>query len=61
MNNEMQVNKTADVLQERDALAQIGRVLDYFEEHPNVGLSVCSALAAGGIMGMAVYGSKMFL
>ena len=61
MNNEMQVNEAANMIPERDVLAQTGRVLDYFEEHPNVGFSVCSALVAGEIMGMIIYGGKMLL
>lgn len=59
MKNEMQINEIANVSQERDILAQTERMLDFFEEYPNVGFSVCSALAVCAIMGMVVYGDKM--
>lgn len=42
-----------------DMLANAGRVFDYFDEHPGVGMVVGGALAAGGIVTMIVYGARM--
>lgn len=57
--NKDAVEKRSEVRQERDPLKDAGRVFNYLDEHPGVGVIAGGALTASGIGAIVYYGSKL--
>lgn len=58
-NNNVETPDRVEAGQDRDRLKEVGRVFNYLDEHPGVGVIAGGTLTAGGIGALVYYGSKL--